>query len=164
MGDQLVEALAKVYISIVELAKELKHVTAFHAVRVPAIGIHAYLERLQRYFLCSDACFLISLVYIDRILQRHPKFSINNLSLHRVLATSLLVSAKFNDDTYYSNAYYAKVCGLTVRELNSLEAKFLMLIDWKLSVSPGEYDEYSKRAEKAFRVGELDWSGDPVAR
>ena len=38
----------------------------------------------------------------------------------------------------------AYVGGVTLDELNLLEAEFLKLLDWKLWVDPSEYDNYLK--------------------
>ena len=55
---------------------------------------------------------------------------------------SVVLGAKFYDDLYYSNAYYAKVGGVKINELNSLEAVFLQMIDFRLHVTPEEFEHY----------------------
>jgi hypothetical protein len=59
-----------------------------------------------------------------------------------VIISAILVAAKFFDDAYYNNAYYAKVGGVTVSELNSLEVEFLFRINFSLRVSPELYRKY----------------------
>eukprot|EP00931_Biecheleriopsis_adriatica_P091753 TRINITY_DN65635_c0_g1_i1.p1 TRINITY_DN65635_c0_g1~~TRINITY_DN65635_c0_g1_i1.p1 ORF type:complete len:229 (-),score=37.17 TRINITY_DN65635_c0_g1_i1:49-735(-) len=140
-GKQLIEAIAAVYISVVSVANQAKYCSWFHGIRKPTIGILDYLLRLHQYFFCSEACFLSAMVYIQRIMKCRPDVVVNSLSIHRLLATSLVVSAKFNDDTIYSNVYYAKVTGMDVKELNKSEIAFLKLLDWKLDVSPEEYHD-----------------------
>ena len=116
--------------------------TVFHAVREPSVSIHDYLFRISRYFLCSPECFVMSLVYIDRIMKKQSDFVISKLNIHRLIVTSMMLAVKFFDDTYYSNAYYAKVGGVKAPEMNILEVHFLRLIDWHLYVSPEEFDLY----------------------
>jgi hypothetical protein len=122
----------------------LNGATRFHCHRAPTISIGDYLVRLRKYFHCSDVCFITSLAHIDRIVNRHPDFLISCHSIHRLLAISAMVSAKFLEDVYFSNAHYAKVCGLSLEELNELELTFLKLLDWKLDVSPDECAEYGR--------------------
>lgn len=124
--------------------------------RAPSIGIAAYLSRLHKYFQCSDSCLVVSLVYIDRVVKLHPNFSVSNLSIHRLLAMSMVLSAKFLDDIYYSNAYYAKVCGLQLKEFNILEAMLLNLLCWQLDVTLEEYTEYQGHVAKAIPVVDAD--------
>ena len=73
----------------------------------------------------------------------YPDFVVSTLAIHRLLAIILVISAKLRDDTYYDNAYYAIVCGLSLLELNALEVEFLNLIHWKIAVFPQEYKEYA---------------------
>jgi len=97
-------------------------VSKFHALRPPAISIRDYLARVAKYAACSGECFVLALVYIDRIIQANPSFVVNSLNIHRLLITSVMLAAKFFDDQYFNNAYYAKVGGVPCAEMNSLEA------------------------------------------
>lgn len=42
-------------------------VTVFHASRIPSLTIPDYMKRLSRYFNCSNECYVIALVYLERI-------------------------------------------------------------------------------------------------
>lgn len=141
-SDDLITALGAIFKSLAVPADQPKRPSRFHSTAAPSVGVDAYLTRLHKYFRCCDACFISSLVYVDRIVKLHPEFSVNSLTIHRLLATSVVLSAKFHDDVYYSNAYYAKVCGLSLKELNMLEALFIKMLNWKLDVSPEEYRYY----------------------
>ena len=55
------------------------------------------------------------------------------------------MAAKFFDDAYYNNAYYAKVGGVLVSEMNGLEVDFLFRINFSLHVTPDIFGKY--RAE-----------------
>ena len=109
-------------------------ITMFHTERVPSITISSYLCRLAQYTECSSEVLIQSIIHINRILHHRPSFKVNSLNIHRLLLTSLLCSAKFFDDCYYNNAYYAKVGGISVKELNELEIEFLALINFDLFV------------------------------
>jgi hypothetical protein len=83
----------------------------------------------------------LALVYIDRLIQRN-NFLLTDLNVHRVVITAILLAAKFFDDAYYNNAYYAKVGGVMVSEINGLEVDFLFRINFSLHVTPEEFDKY----------------------
>lgn len=53
-----------------------------------------------------------------------------------------MLAAKFFDDHYYNNVYFAKVGGVLVQELNHLEMYFLFISDFSLAVSPETYRNY----------------------
>jgi hypothetical protein len=100
-----------------------QYITKFHALRPPAIGIKDYLHRVAKYAACSGECFVLCLVYIDRIIQSNPNFIVTSLNIHRLLITSIMLAAKFFDDQYYNNTYYAKVGKLFVQLLSIINSK-----------------------------------------
>lgn len=53
-----------------------------------------------------------------------------------------MIAAKFYDDQYFDNNYYARVGGITNSELNILELEFLKLIRFGLFVHPVLYERY----------------------
>lgn len=116
--------------------------TIFDGVRAPAKGIATYLERLRKYFGCTLECYVMGLVYLDRLVKKQPTFQISPINVHRLIATCLLLAAKMQDDTFYTNTYYAQVSGLSLQEMNKLEAELLRLLGWNLYVPPKEYADY----------------------
>lgn len=51
---------------------------------------------------------MLALIYVDRLIQQ-GRFALTPLSVHRVLITAVMLAAKFFDDQYFNNLYYAKV-------------------------------------------------------
>jgi len=124
--------------------------TVFHAQKAPLISLQRYLERVLSFAPCSNSCFIIALIYIDRIIQNNASFVLNSLSVHRTLITSVMLATKFFDDETFNNLYYAKVGGLQVNELNQLETKFLSLIDFSLSIRSELFDRYHAELVKSM--------------
>jgi hypothetical protein len=81
----------------------------FHGLRAPPISIEAYLVRIAKYAKCSPACFVHSMVHMLKLAQQDASFAPTRLNVHRLLLTGVLISAKFLDDRYFNNAFYAKV-------------------------------------------------------
>lgn len=123
-------------------ARQPQVATPFHSIRPPGMSVHDYLERISKYFQCSHQCFVICMVYLDRITKHHPEYMVNILNVHRLLVTGIMVAAKFWDDVHYRNSYYAMAAGLATSELNTLESGFLRLLQWRLHVSSEEYNLY----------------------
>mmetsp|Transcript_37805 Transcript_37805/g.90440 ORF Transcript_37805/g.90440 Transcript_37805/m.90440 type:complete len:491 (+) Transcript_37805:400-1872(+) len=148
-GKAIVKVLAVVLERLVSANSELaaqqeadnSQLTKFHALRAPAIGILQYLERIHKYASCSKECFVLALIYIDRLIQGN-NFLLTELNAHRVVITAILLAAKFFDDAYYNNAYYAKVGGVLTSEMNSLEVDFLFRINFSLRVEPYVFQKY----------------------
>jgi len=127
------------------LAPARKMIKLFDCARVvPSMTIESYLERMADHFYCSDACFVLALVYIDRVMTSLPGFMVTSLNVHKLALASVLMAIKFHEDNQYSNSYYAKVGGVKPQELIRLERELLRLLDWRVSVEENEYSEYNK--------------------
>eukprot|EP00529_Nitzschia_sp_RCC80_P018949 CAMPEP_0113481630 /NCGR_PEP_ID=MMETSP0014_2-20120614/22507_1 /TAXON_ID=2857 /ORGANISM="Nitzschia sp." /LENGTH=502 /DNA_ID=CAMNT_0000375131 /DNA_START=732 /DNA_END=2240 /DNA_ORIENTATION=- /assembly_acc=CAM_ASM_000159 len=145
-GGILVKVLAAVLERLVKSNNVLARtdpgqVTKFHALKAPGICVEQYLERIHKYACCSNECFILALIYIDRLIQRN-NFLLTELNVHRVVITAILLAAKFFDDAYYNNAYYSKVGGVLVSEMNGLEVDFLFRINFSLHVQPDVFHKY----------------------
>jgi hypothetical protein len=53
-----------------------------------------------------------------------------------------MLAAKFFDDQYFNNPYYAKVGGVPPQEMNNLEVEFLFMANFTLYVSTETYSQY----------------------
>ena len=69
---------------------------------------------------CSISVFIYSLILIDRAQEYNPLFVVNKRNIHRLLLAANIVSAKYLDDVYYKNSFYANIGGVTVKILNEL--------------------------------------------
>jgi hypothetical protein len=122
-------------------------VSKFHCVTLPIVSIPDYLARIRQYSTCSDACFLIAIIYLDRLQVMSP-LTVDPLSIHRLFITSLMLAAKSFDDSHQRNSVYARIGGVSTAEVNALEVEFLSLINFDLLVSCDEYFQY----EAALKV------------
>lgn len=82
--------------------------------------------------------------YIDRLCSLYPIFNISSLTVHRFLISSATVAAKGLCDSFWTNNTYARVGGISVKELALLELDFLQRMDWKIVPNPRTLDEYYK--------------------
>lgn len=124
----------------------------FHAARPPAIPIASYLERIHRYAHCSPVCFVAAFAFLDRAARRGSRagtLPLTRHNVHRLLMTAIMVAAKFLDDAFYNNAYYARVGGISTEEINRLELRLLALLDFRLHVLPEELRRYAEHLYKA---------------
>jgi len=129
-----------------------KNITKFSAAKRPAISVLDYLMRIHLYGRCSPSCFVLALVYIDRLIQRDG-FVLVGLNVHRVIITSLMIAAKFFDDFYFNNAFYARVGGIGTVEINELEVDFLRRLEYSLHVTTEEFDRYNEELRVHAEVG-----------
>ncbi|KAI8096530.1 cyclin-domain-containing protein [Halteromyces radiatus] len=109
------------------------NLTRFHSRIPPNISLSDYLRRIIKFTSVEKSCLLIILIYIDRVCERHPQFTISSLTVHRFLITAVTLSSKALSDSYCTNSHYARIGGISTQELNALELEFLTLIDWRLA-------------------------------
>ena len=68
------------------------------------------------------------------------KLKLNNF--HRMFLVCLVVAIKFNEDLYFPNSFYANIGGISLADLNSLEANYLNLLEYSLFVEEDLYMRY----------------------
>jgi len=152
--NKLVKILATVLTRICERNDHFSvrsPITRFHALQTPQITITTYLLRIERYTNCSDECFVLALIYIDRLISKNRNFQVLSLNVHRLIIISIMVSAKYFDDQYYNNAYFATVGGVSCKEIALLEIEFLFMLNFNLYVETGLFELYSRRLLKHSR-------------
>jgi len=149
-GEEAAIGLGIVLDGMVRLAPKAAARTVFHGIRACPVPIKDYVARLRTYFACSIECYVMALLYIDRAIKRHPRLVTDSQSVHRLALCGLMLAAKFQDDIFYANAFYAKVGGLTVKELNSLEVTMLRMLDYRLMVDPEEFKLYHTMISQAM--------------
>jgi len=119
----------------------LQEVTKFQSSYPPDVSILSYLERIRKYAHCSDSCFVVALIYIDRLIEMR-NLVLSSLNIHRIIITAVMVAAKFFDDLFYNNTFYAKLGGVSSSEMNVLEVEFLKMLRFSLFVSEDSYSKY----------------------
>ncbi|KAH6813080.1 cyclin p4 [Perilla frutescens var. frutescens] len=157
MMPQLIKFLSSLLQCVAESndlrrGSESQKISAFNGVSRPSISIQSYLQRIFKYANCSPSCYIVAYVYLDRFTQRHPSLPVDSFNVHRLLITSIMLSAKFMDDMYYNNAYYAKVGGISTREINFLEVDFLFGLGFHLNVTPSTFQSYCSYLQKEMML------------
>ncbi|XP_062085801.1 cyclin-P3-1-like [Humulus lupulus] len=130
-----------------EATKAKEVLTIFHGLRAPSLSIRQYVDRIFKYSGCSPSCFVVANIYLDRFL-KNTEIHLTSLNVHRLLITGVMLAAKFMDDAFFNNAYYAKVGGVSTSELNRLEMRFLFTIDFRLQVNVETFGKYCSQLEK----------------
>ncbi|GLJ18716.1 hypothetical protein SUGI_0333930 [Cryptomeria japonica] len=136
-------------------AKKIKreNLCLFSSLQVPAMNLHKYLERMFKYVRCSPSAFVVAYAYIDRLILNNPNFRLTSLNIHRLTITTVMVATKFLDDLHYSNDYFAKVGGLTLREMNILEVEFLFMMRFRLQVTVSVFESYCSHFKREIELG-----------
>jgi hypothetical protein len=143
-----IEIISDLFINICEENKIKKSnknflIKSFTNKFIPSISIKDYILRLAKYSKVNESTIIIVLIYIDRIC------NINHLNLtyyniHKLILASFILAIKYNEENYYSMAFYSKIGGISLSELNNLEFECLILIRYNLFIQPKLFDKYYK--------------------
>lgn len=123
----------------------------------PAITASAYVRRIVKYGGLSPCCFVVGLIYLERLKRRDHTVCLTSQTFQRLLLVAVMEAAKFLDDFYYSNKHWAEIGGLKTVEINALELEFIFRLGFSLFVSREEYDHY------AAQLLALDMTATPAA-
>ena len=116
--------------------------TRFHSRAPPGISVSDYLQRLIQHATLSPPILLSMVYYIDRLCSDYPNFTINSLTVHRFLITAGTVAAKGLSDSFWTNPTYARIGGIPVSELATLELEFLQKVNWRIVPKPEMLVDY----------------------
>mgnify|MGYP000940818907 FL=1 len=88
--DQLVEAISTLLLVMIEknqqgeLSTSTSPVLAsFHMKSQPKISLFSYIKRFSDLSKCSDICFLLALIYIDRVLNQDESMELDALNIYK---------------------------------------------------------------------------------
>uniref|UniRef100_A0A7S3G0J3 Cyclin n=1 Tax=Palpitomonas bilix TaxID=652834 RepID=A0A7S3G0J3_9EUKA len=125
----------------------------FNSLTIPNISIAAYVQRLAKHAHTSAGCLVAGLIYLQRV-AHWQQIRLNSYNVHRLYFCAVVVATKFLDDVYFNNAFYARIGGVGLKEMNSMELDFLYMIGFRLYISPAEYDIVEIDVEReAARLG-----------
>ena len=149
---ELINSISKALNTILDKNKNVKNykdilkkqsMMYFSANAIPNITIKDYLMRIQNYSEVEKSTLILSLILIDRMC-RKSGILLTHYNIHRILFSSLLVSIKYNEDSYFDNNFYSQIAGVKPNELKLLEYTFLEYNDFNIYVKDDEYKQYEK--------------------
>ena len=149
-NQNLIKSISNVLTTILEENKKIHNYKEivkkqskmlFSANSIPGISINDYLSRIQLYSGIEKSTLILSLIQIDHTCKKSG-LTLTYNNIHRLLFAAVLISIKFNEDTYYDNKYYAEIAGVKLKELNSLEYNFIRMLNCELYVSRKLFDKY----------------------
>ena len=115
----------------------------FSSYTIPTITIKEYLTRIQIYSGVESSTLILALILIDKMCKRSG-ILLTYFNIHRILFSSLLISIKYNEDSFFNNTFYSQIAGVKPEELQLLEYTFLEYNDFNVFVKDFEYIQYEK--------------------
>ncbi|KAH7161795.1 hypothetical protein EDB81DRAFT_785551 [Dactylonectria macrodidyma] len=109
------------------------------------IPLRTYIERILRisgatYATLLAACYYLNLLHISLELNPVAVQSPRPAKMgpiqcpRRMFLSALMLGWKYTQEKSYSSKVWARISGLCLKEINSNEAMFLIVIDWRLYI------------------------------
>ena len=126
----------------------------FNSPDIPSISIQDYLYRVHSFSEIEDNTLILALIYIDKICDI-SSIILSEYNIYKILFTSIIIAIKYNEDLYYDNKYYARIAGVTLKELKKMESEFLRLIKFELYVNKNIFEKYKMYINKINIINKL---------
>lgn len=107
----------------------------FKCVAVPGISLEDYLQRIQKYSKATLETLIVAYILIKRCLFNCEDFELTNHNIHKVFLVAVMSAMKMYEDEVLENKAFARIGGIEMADLNSMELKFVELIDGCLFVN-----------------------------
>ncbi|MCJ1276060.1 hypothetical protein MMC21_003865 [Puttea exsequens] len=162
----LVSLISNMLLELIRFNDEIPlkdgRLTRFHSRAPPGIGVKDYLQRLTTHATLSPPILLSMVYYIDRLCALYPAFTISSLTVHRFLITAATVASKGLSDSFWTNNTYARVGGVSLKELALLELEFLWRVEWRIVPKPEVLVDYYRslvERSEGFKIADDSKSG-----
>ena len=106
------------------------------------IPIDEYMLRFASNGNFSEEVFIAMAIYLDRYVAE-TQLILHELNIHRLIITSILLVNKIHDDVSGNNEFFARIGGISAKELKVLEMDFLADINWNLQIPRDIYVQYN---------------------
>jgi hypothetical protein len=113
---------------------------------IPKISLEDYLLRIQAYSNMEKSTLIIGLIFIDKLCNISD-IVLTYYNIHRIVFSALLISIKYNEDSFYDNKYYSEIAGVNLKELKMLEYSFTTQVNFNLFVNKNIYEKYENYLE-----------------
>jgi hypothetical protein len=107
----------------------------------PKVTLQYFFGRIKKYSQIEESTLIIILIYADRMCTTSG-IILNPHNIHRIILGCLLLAIKYNEDIYFTNEQYAKIGGVSLKEINDLESYSIQFLNYNLFVSEDIYQKY----------------------
>ena len=91
---------------------------------------------------------ILAMMNLDKILAKN--FVITEKNVHKTFFICMMEVHKFLNDVTFRNNDYAKLCGISTKELLQLELEFMDFVDYNMNITEENYFAYEKKMKKYF--------------
>ena len=113
----------------------------FYLDQIPDISLENYIYHLIKYTDMSISSLILAVIYIDQFCEKFG-YVLSMHNIHRILLIFVYISIKLNEDISIKSDYYAKISGVSVKDLNMLEYQMCVAMNFDFYVKSEYYQQY----------------------
>ena len=143
-NTSLIKAMSDILneeIEINEIRHRFSKKDLFYSEEVQFNSIEEFISKLMDYLQIERSTLIISYASMKKFLRK----SKNNLTLNnfmKLFLTSCYINAKYNEDQIYEASRFAEFCGITIKELATMENEYCEIIDFCLFIDEKLFNYY----------------------
>mmetsp|Transcript_115598 Transcript_115598/g.172753 ORF Transcript_115598/g.172753 Transcript_115598/m.172753 type:complete len:193 (+) Transcript_115598:69-647(+) len=116
------------------------------------IPLEDYLGRFPAYTHFSPTTYLSSYVLMEKLVSQ-MEVALTEFNAHRIMAISLNLAMKMQEDVCIPTASFAKLAGISTTEARKLEAQALRALELNCSIAPSAVHEFCGVLANLFPAG-----------
>ena len=113
----------------------------FYLEQIPDISLENYIYHLIKYTDMSISSLILAVIYIDQFCEKFG-YVLSMHNIYRILLIFVYISIKLNEDIFVKSDYYAKISGVSVKDLNMLEYQMCVAMNFDFYVKSEYYQQY----------------------
>ena len=103
--------------------------------------VRNWIKHFHQHAQLEDDVLLITVIYFERLISTR-KIELNSTTYRAFILVSLLIASKIWDDVSMENGDFAAIADWNILKVNELEVIALEALDWRCTVTAGEYTTY----------------------
>ena len=120
--------------------------TIFDIKKIPKISIKKYIRRIVKYAKPEPSSLISALIYLDKICETQ-NIVLTKKNIYKLLLICIMLSMKFNEDDVNSNAFFAKVGGIDLENLNPIENQTYKILNFEFFIDDNLFHVYEDYIE-----------------
>ena len=113
----------------------------FYLEQIPNISLEYYIMHLLKYTNMSISSLILAIIYIDQFCEKF-RYALTIHNIFRILLIFIYISIKLNEDYNIKSDFYAKIAGVSIKELNALEYQMCVAMNFDFYVKTDYYQQY----------------------
>jgi hypothetical protein len=119
----------------------------------PVVNTHAFVRHLLKRSRATRSTLQLAIFYLFRIrphIAKHSQYDPIVKCGRRMFLAALICAHKYLYDNTFTNASWAKISKLPVKEINGAERVLLEMLDYRLYVSTELYQKFESQLREAM--------------